>query len=1651
MVPASHPVGGGRSGGNLMKQHCVSSRNHCRTIGVLFLSLFIGVFAAGQDTGGTDNAGNGKKKRIIARINTFFGHVPKFTYRCDDVKLHYFRELVNGIPQQKRYAFQQMRSTGGAFDTALRNVKKLRNEASAAHRTWLLAAMANFRAESLDDVGLIERALETADTNRLWYQAQLNWFTTFLRLYFAEKELREVTERYYTDFLLGADALSIAQQKEVIDAFTKRIECLRTHCNKIFLESYKKKILFEKGLREYVKKSKKKQDAGAQQNAGSGTPAGPKLSEDFVERINAAMEIYTLSWALSWLQPEYTSQLMILKKLLAAHEKKLRNRELHPLLEKAPPAPPFAPLRSGDKARDAMVRIARIRSARALLSHYLEEAKLRALYTEKLNQGFSGTAVGAKLIKDAVKAAGDMWKTRTFLASDAGGTASSAGFLRFQVTNLAIAYRFLGTTFTTLVTRHAKDALTVQIRRASGIDLWKTTAEEDLKTYEKQSVKFAQRAKFLEHLASEFTWAEGRKYVSALRGGRAASLPDGSLYGTRTFADLLEDYAFVKTSGGGLPHIFEVLCGDLKERAAVVLHGARLELKGSTRAGYSRVAAFRGVAVENPDRALERADLDLSVFKEWSDYYKVPVKLPVLFKNLVGEYFGEYGDQEAYLKLLVKMQKDFDTLLAGLAGRDINFNLDLLKNRAPQLYRIHLDLNGHCAEYAKAWYRIRRRWWYRAKLFNQSTAQYAKNGRARSRDIGRITATQMSEEMELTHQSRHVAYLKLVHFAKTLQYPAAAAQTRELEKLSKNERSVWKRPGTVDLSEARAQFEKLALCHEYTAVYEELFNKALLDTVVSVVSTRITEVLLSKVKPNWVNRFLAQQADKGAAQLLQTFNPWMGKFSLSGVYGVASSSLSDIAKQGLSEVVARRIFKNEGIRGKDIEHVVGFVWDVFDNVADNVKDQAKQAMAESCAAWYVDIYSYERALEETEAAWRTVKNAYKKRRDRGLEELEKLKGRQPDEAEYTRRLEQVKALLADDEQGQAAVCRYRLAYDALGKAVEKRSEAEHTLRDFMIRMPFSQEVRASALGMLQSHRYGEVARRRDNTVAPAELVAAMELNTRLALGVHTRSDIEALTDRREGGLGRRTLRKELPIEVIRSALSASLKQAEARRDDSEVQALNRLADRIDAIRIERIDSLIGEFMSNPDFARYADRIELIVQGGAAQGNPEYRGIFGDIDFTLFTKPGADTAAIKKALLGFFEKRGYPLAESVDKPSSMDSEAFVQPFEVFTAAAKPPGTVIEHLQEQRSDPTRFYTEGGTRWFINSTAYSGKVLWSRSGGGLPAERMDRRMGQGVAVDMTRYLAFLADPAYSGRHLSQLEPAVRREKLGNLLSKKGKYFLRLVDAYEIAHETGNKIYNEKRRKRRQSQGRDASYHYQIYRDAEAMVQDERGGGAKTIFSGSQDSDAAESLTMLRRLAEMKLKKENASPWDVFRREGMNDEQAVAAAQRMVAWMREKTPAILAHNADVWHAEQVRLKKSGDPADREKVFSSASFMISPVRNIGELEGTHSAPLLVPKALKVQGRWEVLSPEAHAALIRQRLAKAVGGEISSTEKLQELGRTQPPEDLDGRATRQKIDEEFERFSQRLDAVESNAGVLEERVFEPYVQYLTWMLGKGPQ
>lgn len=354
-------------------------------------------------------------------------------------------------------------------------------------------------------------------------------------------------------------------------------------------------------------------------------------------------------------------------------------------------------------------------------------------------------------------------------------------------------------------------------------------------------------------------------------------------------------------------------------------------------------------------------------------------------------------------------------------------------------------------------------------------------------------------------------------------------------------------------------------------------------------------------------------------------------------------------------------------------------------------------------------------------------------------------------------------------------------------------------------------------------------------------------------------------------------------------------------------------------------------------------------------------------------------------------------------------------------------------EKGGDPTRFYTEGGTIWFINNAAYSGKLLWPKSGNAVKWQFMKKEFGHDLATDMVRYLGYLGSPKYTVNNLKGRSTEDQREILGAALAKT-KYFIRLIDAYEIGHDQGNKIYND-RINQRQKTGDDASYHLQIYNDAVKMV-------AAQASSDPNNVITAADLPMIKRIAQMKMKGDFDSPWKVIEAEGYTEDAAIAEAHKTMEWMRVAAPKILAKLANDYHGDIMEHAKHEDVGERNEAMASTMRMMLVQRNIMTLDSPDAIPLIVSKIKD----GKILTREEHEIEIRNSvLSSTTKNHVSQDiqKKIDEVtAKLQAKEDSQ---------KEIDAYLSSIDLTNANVPASElsqfsyENLFKPMFDYMVYI------
>jgi len=224
---------------------------------------------------------------------------------------------------------------------------------------------------------------------------------------------------------------------------------------------------------------------------------------------------------------------------------------------------------------------------------------------------------------------------------------------------------------------------------------------------------------------------------------------------------------------------------------------------------------------------------------------------------------------------------------------------------------------------------------------------------------------------------------------------------------------------------------------------------------------------------------------------------------------------------------------------------------------------------------------------------------------------------------------------------------------------------------------------------------------------------------------------------------------------------------------AERPALDRLEAHIDALRQGRFMEAMTEFLS-----AHGAEVQGVILNGTQLGNPEYKGLFSDKDFTIVTKRGVNEAALRKAANAAFEKQGILLNDPARAPSA-DIEVMIQD---FLPGEIPPIKTWDDFQRWAlvlvQNPSRYLSSGGDAWVGLYNYLSGGTL-SLSGGRAVIDRTPNRallappdlhpiFAHGLLLDVARYDKLLS--------LSEIHDA---NTLADLIGERAKYVLRGAEA--------------------------------------------------------------------------------------------------------------------------------------------------------------------------------------------------------------------------------------------------------------------------------
>ncbi len=267
----------------------------------------------------------------------------------------------------------------------------------------------------------------------------------------------------------------------------------------------------------------------------------------------------------------------------------------------------------------------------------------------------------------------------------------------------------------------------------------------------------------------------------------------------------------------------------------------------------------------------------------------------------------------------------------------------------------------------------------------------------------------------------------------------------------------------------------------------------------------------------------------------------------------------------------------------------------------------------------------------------------------------------------------------------------------------------------------------------------------------------------------------------------------------------TLRLLASKDEQPRVQAL---ADAIDQERIGRFADALGEFLRGAGAL-----VRTVILNGAQAGNPEYRGLFSDLDFTVLVAPGTDHTALQQAVEAAFEKRGIPL-NSKERPTSADIEAMIQDFrpgEVRTIETE--NDLRDWLDRLAKDPGRYLSAGGAEWVGLLNHLTARTVRLQGGTAaidptpdpdfVPKPALLPILAHGLVLDVAR-----SDNLRDARSMDTAT-------LARDTAARAKFVLRAVDALIWA------VYPDLLRARTREAAGQKGYHALIVEDARRLVE--------------------------------------------------------------------------------------------------------------------------------------------------------------------------------------------------------------------------------------
>ena len=252
--------------------------------------------------------------------------------------------------------------------------------------------------------------------------------------------------------------------------------------------------------------------------------------------------------------PEFANSVSAYKGMLWAHDKKLRNTKLLPLIKKAQVAEPLVPpnqaFKENSERYSARTKIARVRAKICYLTLLEDEAKVEGLYSvntstiDRLTSMATTLEQKSKEVKDL-----EAWV-------ESGGLISRRHFDSYLM-RLAISKQLTGNILDQFIMTPMKDQ-GIAVLQSMGIfdGGWKSSAEANFEKYKQSVIHLGPIISFLKTWVGKkqgsLTYQIGQNYIISIASGGGAGIAN------QNFSDLLGNYDFSSRTRGGVPNILEI-------------------------------------------------------------------------------------------------------------------------------------------------------------------------------------------------------------------------------------------------------------------------------------------------------------------------------------------------------------------------------------------------------------------------------------------------------------------------------------------------------------------------------------------------------------------------------------------------------------------------------------------------------------------------------------------------------------------------------------------------------------------------------------------------------------------------------------------------------------------------------------------------------------------------------------------------------------------------------------------------------------------------------------------------------------------------------------------------------------------------------------